>query len=153
MGPLYLFSLSEPETRDQRLSELKDMLLLRQYKVGVINAAIERAKAGRKLLKESWNPKLQKDQYSLWDTILPCPVSPKSPKNTGEQWLRILKWETSFRNHLLVADMRPQTIRNKLIRAKVPSKKPKKVMNGMFKCKKICKICPYVKTCKQALDV
>ena len=35
---------SEPETRDQRLSELKDMLLLRQYKVGVINAAIDRAK-------------------------------------------------------------------------------------------------------------
>ena len=52
-----------------------------------------------------------------------------------------------FQKPPLVAYKRPQTIRNKLIRAKVPSKnvKPKRVINGMFKCK----ICPYVKTCKK----
>ena len=38
----------------------------------------------------------------------------------------------------------------KLIRAKLPSRnvKPKRIINGMFKCKKNCKICPYVKSCK-----
>ena len=50
----------------------------------------------------------------------------------------------------LIAYTRPQTIRQKLIRAKLPSRnvKPKRVINGMFRCKKNCKICPYVKSCK-----
>ena len=48
----------------------------------------------------------------------------------------------------LIAYTRPQSIRQKLIRAKLPPRKPKRIVNGMFKCKKGCKICPYVKTCK-----
>ena len=36
---------SEPEARDLRLSELKTMLLARDYSPGVINSTIERAKA------------------------------------------------------------------------------------------------------------
>ena len=50
----------------------------------------------------------------------------------------------------LVAYTRPLTIRQKLIRAKLPSRnvKPKRIINGMAKCKKNCKICPYEKSCK-----
>ena len=36
---------SEPEARDLRLAELKTLLLARDYRPGVINSAIERAKA------------------------------------------------------------------------------------------------------------
>ena len=35
---------SEPEARDLRLSELKTLLLAREYRPGVINSAIKRAK-------------------------------------------------------------------------------------------------------------
>ena len=56
----------------------------------------------------------------------------------------------NFPDPPLVAYKRPQTIRNKLIRAKVPSlkSKPRRVINGMHKCKKSCDICPYVKAGK-----
>ena len=36
---------SEAETRDQRLIELKEMLLEREYPVGLVNSAINRARA------------------------------------------------------------------------------------------------------------
>ena len=36
---------SEPEARDRKLAELKTLLLAREYRPGVINSAIERAKA------------------------------------------------------------------------------------------------------------
>ena len=36
---------SEPETRDLRLSELKEMLLSRNYKPKIIDSAVERARA------------------------------------------------------------------------------------------------------------
>ena len=50
----------------------------------------------------------------------------------------------------LIAYTRPQTIRDKLIRAKVPpaKSKPRRVIPGMHKCGKNCEICPYVKTQK-----
>ena len=36
---------SEPETRDLRLTELKEMLLSRNYKPKIIDSAVERARA------------------------------------------------------------------------------------------------------------
>ena len=46
-----------------------------------------------------------------------------------------------------VAYSRPQNIKDKLIRAKLPpiSNKPKRIIPGMHKCKSNCKICPYIK--------
>ena len=35
----------------------------------------------------------------------------------------------------LIAYTRPQSIRQKLIRAKLPPRKPRRIVNGMFKCK------------------
>ena len=144
---------SEPESRDQRLSELKEMLLLRQYKVGVINAAIERAKAvpREKALERVVKPKTSDRPVFI---VRYHPALPSVSKITKKHWRTMCldpEMRDKFPKPPLVAYKRPQTIRNKLIRAKVPSKnvKPKRVLKGMFKCKQICKICPYVKTCKK----
>ena len=49
----------------------------------------------------------------------------------------------------LVAYTRPINIRDKLIRAKLPSKtRPKRRIPGMKRCNKNWKICPYVNQCK-----
>ena len=51
----------------------------------------------------------------------------------------------------LIAYTRPKTIKDHLIRAKVPSsnKRPKRIIPGMHKCGKFsCKICSYVSTGK-----
>ena len=50
----------------------------------------------------------------------------------------------------MVAYKRPENIRDKIIRSKVPplkSERPKRKQNGCKKCNK-CNICPYVTTCK-----
>ena len=57
----------EPEARDRRFAELKTLLLSREYRPGVINSAIERAKAipGKKLSKELSRNKHQTGQCLL----------------------------------------------------------------------------------------
>ena len=57
---------------------------------------------------------------------------------------------TIFPKPPLIAYKRPQTIRDKLIRARVPPppSRPKRVLNGMVKCNKPCSICPFIKVQK-----
>ena len=57
---------------------------------------------------------------------------------------------TIFPKPPLVAYKRPQTIKDKLIRARVPPPptRPKRTSNGMFKCNKSCSVCPFIKVQK-----
>ena len=57
---------------------------------------------------------------------------------------------TVFPEPPLIAYTRPQTIKDKLIRARLPpiNSRPKRIIQGMHKCGKKCDICPYVETGK-----
>ena len=56
---------------------------------------------------------------------------------------------TVFLQPPLIAYTRPQTIKNKLISAKVPpNSRPKREIPAMYKCNHHCDICPYVQTGK-----
>ena len=144
-----------PETRDQRLEELRDMLLNRNYRPGMVKAAIEKARniprdiALRKVVKQphskipvcvvSWDPRLpsidsiQQKHYRAMTSLDPYlkEVYPQAP---------------------IVAYKRPKNIREYLIRAKLPPPnptRPSRQSKGMKKCKKNCLICPYIEETKE----
>ena len=133
---------SEIEVRDQRLAELKELLLAREYKSGLIDSAIKRAKeiprekalervikfktSDRPVFIVKYHPSLPSVSKIIHKHHRTMTLDPEMKEN--------------FPDPPLVAYKRPQTIRNKLIRAKVPSlkSKPRRVINGMHKCKKSC---------------
>ena len=141
---------SENETRDLRLSELRNMLLERDYKAKIIDAAIEKA---RKIPRSEALKRVEK-QKSNERPVFVVRFDPRLPDING-----IIKkhWRSTTHNHPhmatifpkapLIAYKRPMNIRDKLIRAKVPPKtsnRPKRIKAGMKKCNKPCSICPYV---------
>ena len=144
---------SEPITRDTRLEELKSLLLARSYKPGLVNAAIERARAIPRT--EALKKVVKKSNENL-RPILVVPYDPRLPEIPA-----ILKkhWRTMtldpqlkevFPLPPMVAYKRPKNIREKLIRSKVPPERnlrPKRKQPGCKKCNK-CNICPYIKCCK-----
>ena len=125
------------------------MLLDRDYKSGIIDAAINRAKAIPRVeaLKKVVRPKTTNRPVFVvrFDRRLPSVT-----QITRRHWRTMISdlyLAKVFPEPPLVAYTRPQTIRDKLIRAKVPPAKtrPRRVIPGMHKCGK-CDICPYVKT-------
>ena len=139
-----------PETRDTRLVELKQMLLNRDYRPGMVDAAITKARnlpreiALRKVVKPkqstrpvavvSWDPRLSnldKIQQKLWRSMTLDPylkeVYPQPP---------------------LLAYRRPKNKSEYLIKARVPPPNqttPSRQLKGMKKCKTQCIICPFIK--------
>ena len=143
---------SEVESRDKRLMELKQMLIDRDYKPSIIDAAISRAKAIPRLeaLKRVERPKTTKRPVFVvrFDRRLPSVT-----KITRRHWRTMVAdpyLASVFPQPPLIAYTRPQTIRDKLIRAKVPpaNSRPKREIPGMHKCNQHCPICPYVQTGK-----
>ena len=142
---------SEQETLDKRLAELKEMLLGRDYRPGVINSAIERAKliprstALQKVTKKSTDrvtfviefspqlPSISKIIQSGWRVMVQDPLMKKV-----------------FPEPPMVAWRRPKSIKDKVVKTKVPpapSGRPHRELPGLKRCNKpTCVICPYVKT-------
>ena len=143
---------SESESRDQRLGELKQMLLDRDYKAKIVDAAIEKA---RNIPRSEALKRVVKKKTSdrpvfvvTFDRRLPS-----IPNIVKKHWRSLTTnphMKSIFPKPPLVAFKRPQNIRDKLIRARVPPppSRPKRVKNGMFKCNKPCSLCPYVKVQK-----
>ena len=61
--------------RDMRLEELKNMLLSRNYKKSIINAAIEKVFLDPKQLKKSFKNRIQIVLYLLFSMTLASPPS------------------------------------------------------------------------------
>ena len=122
------------------ISELKALLLARDYRQGVINSAIERAKAiPREKALERVVRKKTSDRPVF--VVRYHPALPSVTKITQKHWRTMVQdpeMKENFPKPPLIAYTRPQTIRQKLIRAKLPSRnvKPKRILNGMFTCKK-----------------
>ena len=144
---------SLPEDRDKRLAELKSMLLERDYKPGIIDAAIEKAKSipRSEALKKVENKKEKKRPVFV---ITHDPRLPSITNIVHKHWRTMSKdpyLKQVFSEPPLIAYKRPKNIKELIIRAKVPPTapaRPKRKIPGMTKCKG-CPTCPYIKQGKQ----
>ena len=139
---------SEPEQRDSRFQEMKDMLLNREYLPGVIDGAIRKAReiprdqALKCILRQDTN---QRPIFAVsYDPRMP-PIPHITKKHYRSMVLQDKYLETVFPEPPLVAFKRQKNIRETLIRAKLapPNTREKRNLNGMKKCGK-CIICSHV---------
>ena len=142
---------SESNTRDKRLVELRQMLLDREYKASIVDAAIARAKAvpRTEALKRVFKPKTTKRQVLV---IRYDPRLPSINQIVRKHYRSMIQdpyMAQCFPEPPLIAYTRPKNIRDRLIKAKIPKiLRPRRFIPGMHRCKNNCKICPYVNTCK-----
>ena len=116
---------SLPDDREKRFAELKNLLLSRDYKAGLIDHAIERA---RKLPRTEALKKVIRPKNSQRPVFV-INYDPRLPSMTqivGRHW-RTMKQDPYLAEIFplppLVAYKRPPNIKDKLIRAKIPEKK------------------------------
>ena len=136
-------------TRDTRHTELKNMLMEREYPESMVDNALRKAKAihrstalkkvvahkqtKRPIFATLYDPRLpnlQKIQLKHWRSM------------TQDPYLKEV-----FPEPPLVAFRRQKNIKDFLVRAKVPANKtrPHRNLNGMKKCTQQCTACPYIK--------
>ena len=136
------------ETRDKRLIELKNMLLDREYKEGMINNAINRAKA---------IPREQAIRQVVHTTPVKRPifVVTYDPRLPNIQQIQLKHWRSMksqdpylaevFPIHPLTAYKRQKNIKDLVIKAKLHTKqREKRNIKGMSKCNKPCTACPFI---------
>ena len=135
--------------REKRFSELKNLLLSRDYKPKVIDAAIQKARniPRKEALKRVCRKKSSDRPVFV---ISYDPRLPSIPSIVKKHWRSMTqdpRMKEIFPKPPLVAYKRPPNIKEKLIRAKVPKYsegRPKRNIVGMKRCQR-CVICPYVK--------
>ena len=136
---------SLPADRDKRLAELKKMLLERDYKPGLIDAVIEKAKAipRSEALKKVEN---KKDNKRPVFVITYDPRLPSITNIVHKHWRTMTKdpyLKQVFEAPPLIAYRRPKNLKELTIRAKVPPlapSRPKRKIPGMTKCNR-CPTC------------
>ena len=139
---------THPEDREKRFSELKSLLLSRNYKPRSIDAAIEKA---RKNTKGRSSEKSCKNSNSKRPVFV-INFDPRLPSITDivrKHWRTMIQDPRLceiFPLPPLVAYKRPPNIKQKLIRAKIPppTSRPKRDLKTMKKCFK-CAACPFIK--------
>ena len=147
---------SVEEQREQRFLELKYFLLDREYKPGLVDSAINRARAipRKEALKESVtdpSTTLGRPIFAVtWD-----PRLPSIPSIQNKHWRSMVSQNPYlaevFSEPPLTAYKRQRNIRDHIVRAKVPPPQghyPKRQINGVKKCERGCIICPFVKEAK-----
>ena len=142
---------SERSSLLMRLDELKELLLTREYCPKVIDEALNRAKL---LSREETLKKVVKKRTDR--VVFSLPYHPALPSINGivkNAWKTMVKdpyLKEIFDKPPMVAFRRPKSLRDMLVRAKLPENNPRKSVrnkNGMKKCQK-CVICPFVNECK-----
>ena len=140
---------SENKNRDERLGELKQLLLDREYREGMIDAAINKARSisREKALQEM----VQKESDRR--PVFVATYDPRLPDLPGIQKKHWRSMVTSdqymaevFPEPPLIAYRRQKNIKEFLVRAKVPPRntKTKRTLKGMKKCNKPCQACPFI---------
>ena len=139
---------SEPETRDLRHSELRELLLERDYKPKIVDAAIMKAKLipRKEALKRVVNDKTNSRPVLVVPYHPALPNIPQIVKKHHRVMCLNPHMKSIFPEAPLVAYKRPQNIRDRLIKAKLPppQNRPKRIKAGMHACNKPCSICPFV---------
>ena len=144
------------EDREKRFSELKDLLLSRDYKSGMIDSAIERA---RNIPRSEAVKRVSKEKTSERPVFVIHfdPRLPSIPAIVKKHWRTMVqdpRLQEVFPAPPLVAYKRPQNIKDKIIRSKVPPQRgarPKRQSHGMKKCNK-CNVCPSAFNRKHQLE-
>ena len=133
---------TDESERDLRLSELKEMLISRQYKRGLCDAAIEKAlavprhEALKKVIRKKDNDRV----------VLAIRYHPKLPSATeivGKHYRTMINSDPYlkevFKKPPMIAYRRPKNLRDYLVRSKVPPvrpNRPRRQLKGMHKCRK-----------------
>ena len=141
---------SEPESRERRFEELKQMLLARDYRPAMIEAAIAKARAipRHQALKKVVNTNTETRPVFVvsWDPRLPS-IDTIQQKHWRAMTTMDPYLKEVFPEPPMTAYKRQKNIKDTCIRAKVPKQipqRPKREMPGMTKCKKGCIICPFI---------
>ena len=138
------------ETRDIRLSELKELLLSRSYRPSLIDAAINKAKQIPRNMAIRKSPVSQKQSDRPVLAITYDPRLPCIPQIMKKHWRTMVKVDPHLAEIFplppLVAYRRPSNLKDKLVRSKIPQEvsRQKRNLPGMKKCGKSCATCPYV---------
>ena len=140
---------SETHTRELRYSELKNMLLERNYPEGIVDAALNKARqiprsvALRKVVRNS--PLSRRPIFVVsWDPRLPSVSA-----ITNKHWRTMTQdplMKEIFSEPPLIAYKRQRNIGDKIFRAKVCPNipYPRRNLRGMKKCQKECHVCSYI---------
>ena len=140
---------SEPQSRERRFEELKEMLIDRDYTPKLVEAAIAKARALPRevaLREVSRQDSTNRPVFVVRDD----PRLPKIPKIVNKHWRAMVSQDTYikevFEEPPLVAFKRNQNLKELLIRAKVMPNRMKKrrKLRGMKKCGK-CVVCSFIK--------
>ena len=132
---------SEPETRENRYNELKCMLLERKYPLGIIDAAISKARsiprevAIRRVAREHTQSRRPVFVVS-WDPRLPS-VSAMTQKHWRKMTSQDQLMKDTFPEPPLVAYKRQKNLGDFLIRAKVNPKNNRKSNRKLRGMKKV----------------
>ena len=142
---------TKTEKREQRLQELKTLLLQRKYPEPLINRALVRARLvpRQKALRQRVNK-----QETIKRPIVALKYDPRLPSIPAIQakhW-RAMVSQDKYLNYVfpeppLVAFRRQDNIKNLLIRSKVPpvpNRKSERHIKGTKKCGKSCTACPFI---------
>ncbi len=142
--------------RDQRMSELRDMLMSRGYDRKLIDKHIDRAlliprnEAIKRVIRK-------KDVDRVVFSVMYHPALPSIPRIIAKGYRAMVESDPRLKEVFpkppMVAYRRPPSLREKLIRAKVPpppdpNTRPKRELKGMKKCGD-CSTCDYVQEGKE----
>ena len=137
------------EKLDQRLKELKEMLLSRDYRPKPVDAAIAKARAipRSKALEKVIRKKNERPVFVItYDPRLPS-IS-KIFKKHHAILIEDPYMKKTFPEPPLTAYRRPQSLRDKLIKAKIsppPNRSSGRIVSGAKKCANVnCVTCPYL---------
>ena len=155
LGLRIVRTCTEPETRDKRLSELKELLIHRDYPERLIDSALTRARAIP--MRIALRKVIRKKEKNSKRPIFALKYDPRLPSISNIQskhWRSITSQDKHmaqmFPQPSLTAFRRQNNLRDILIRAKVPEKgRPFREQKGMTKCDKGCPSCPYIKMGKE----
>ena len=145
----------KPENRDQRLKELKELLLARNYPESLVDRGIEKAvKIPRKvaLLKVKRKEAESRPIFAVkFDPRLPS-IQPIVSRHWRAMKSQDKYLGECFAEPPLIAFRRQSNIRDFLIKSKIPPPQrpyPDRTKKGMTNCGKGCPTCPYIQYGKE----
>ena len=144
---------TEEHEKTKQLDNLKDLLLARDYPVGVVTAAIVRAAAIPRDIALQHKTKQHINTRPIF-VVTYDPRLPNIPRVVNKHYRAMVAQDEYLKDVFpeppMVAHRRQKNIREYLIRAKVAPKigRIQRTKNGMRKCNKPCKACPLIKETK-----
>ena len=136
----------EEATREIRIHELREMLLQREFKTGVINAAISKARAITRQVALRWVLHQAINTRPVFVALYNSRL-PSIPKITRQHWQSMVSecnyLKEVFPEPPLVSYKRQRNIIEILVRAKVAPPRQHRIVNGMKKCN-CCLACSYI---------